>query len=165
MSGIKLAYSTRRKSVYERFCAAHPELNISFDVWKTIISTLNSNYADYIIETGDVVQLFPGIGPHYIVKRKNQKYIECKTLGKTFIGLSTDWKKTRLAGKPVYHLNAHSDGLNYSWKWLRDKSKYLICPNLWYFTACRRSKRGLAAFAKLPESPAKHIYKEAPPRR
>lgn len=160
MSRPKLAYSSHSKATYERFCKAHPEVNIPFAKWKEVIKTHNGLYRDYIIETGQDVKFIPGIGSFMIRKRKNKRYIECKTLGKTFIGLSCDFNMTRKIGKPVYHLNAHSDGYNYTWFWARDLTMSIFAVTLWRFVACRKGKRGLAAFAKMPGSPAKEIYKE-----
>jgi nucleoid DNA-binding protein len=156
MSRAKIDWSTGSKKAYNDFIASRPEINIDYKTFRKVIYEFNHGIRDYILKTGDLVKL-PGFG---LLTIKKKKRVATKRLrnGKEIIALPIDWKKTREKGKIIYHMNFHTDGYYYSWKWFKKKS-FIKYRNLWYFRASRIASRLIKKY--ISENPeAKYLYKE-----
>lgn len=157
MSRVKVQYRTASKKAYDKFCAAHPQINITFGKWKEIIYTFNEAFRDHILETGDRCKLPWGLGTFSINKKKSKKFVVHD--GKEHVNLAIDWAKTKKVGKRIYHLNAHTDGYRYKWKWFINDARFYQCE-VWMFKASRLTSRKLAEYLKRPNSSYPQIYQE-----
>lgn len=154
---IKREYRTASKEVYNKFCLKYPEVKISFIKWKEAIYSFNYLIRDYIVETGEKVKLQGGFGPLAISKKKSKTYNEFN--GKQMINLATDWKKTKLAGKKIYHLNQHTDGYRCKWFWFVREARFYM-SDIWVFKPARLSSRKVTAELNRPDSLAIEFYKK-----
>lgn len=155
MSRVKVEYRTASKKVYDKFCAKHPEVKISYDKWKEVIHTFSHLFRDYILETGDRAKLPWGLGVFSISKKKIKKLKRHD--GREYINLPIDWPKTIKAGKRIYNFNTHTDG--YRFKWMTFPREYRFThSDIWNFKPCRDSSRKIAEYLKIPGQ--KEIYKQ-----
>ena len=157
MPRVKVQYRTTSKDVYKRFCAAHPSICLSFEKWKEIIYSFNCGFRDHILETGDRCKLPWGFGTFSVSKRKSKKYIIYE--GKEYVNLPVNWVKTQKLGKRVFHINSHTDGYRFKWKWFSIDAR-IYFHNIWVFKPSRVSSRKLAEHLKRPNSHYAQIYKE-----
>jgi hypothetical protein len=81
-------------------------VTLPFETCKTLIDKCNRNIADAVITENDGFKLPFGLG--YVCAGK---YIPTNPL--------TDWKKTKEAGKRVFHLNLHTEGFAVKAYWFR----------------------------------------------
>jgi len=158
MSRVKSEYRTTSRDVYNRFCLAYPDIKLSFEDWKKIIYTYSHVVRDYILESGDIAKVPFGIGAFAIAKKKVKKH-KTDPWGREWINLAVDWKKTRELGKKTYHLNTHSDGYSYRWKWFIGTARFYL-SSIWSFRPYRESSRKLAQFLKNPTKKYTEIYNE-----
>lgn len=157
MPRVKVQYRTAAKEVYDRFCAAHPNIDLSFEKWKEILYTFNHGFRDHILETGDKCKLPWGLGTFSVSKRKSKKFAVYE--GKEYIALAVDWVKTNKLGKKVFHLNNHTDGYRFKWKWFSIDCRFYL-SDIWVFKPSRVSSRKLAEYLKRPNSSYPQIYRE-----
>lgn len=157
MPRVKVSYRTGSKEAYDKFCAAHPNINLTFDKWKSIIYTHNHLFRDHILETGDKIKLPWGLGAFSVTKKKSKKFVIHK--GKERVALPIDWAKTRKAGRRIYHLNTHTDGYKYRWFWFLSDARFYH-TDIWVFKPSRVSSRKLAEYLKRPNSPYAEVYRE-----
>lgn len=154
---VKVSYRTGSKEAYNKFCAAHPNINLSLDKWLEIIYAFNYSFRDHILETGDRSRLPWGLGTFSISKKKTKRYATID--GVEYTIMAVDWAKTHRLGKRVYHLNSHTDNYRYKWKWFIDDSRFYL-HDIWVFKPSRVSSRKLAEYLKRPNSPYPQIYRE-----
>jgi hypothetical protein len=157
MPRVKVSYRTSSREVYNRFCAAHPSVSLSFDKWLEIIYTFNQNFRDHLLETGDRSKLPWGLGTFSISKKKTRRSIIKD--GKELIIMAVDWAKTKKAGKKIYHLNTHTDNYRYKWKWFNSDARFYQA-DIWVFKPSRVTSRKLAEYLKRPNSPYPQLYRE-----
>lgn len=110
------------REVYGSFCKKNPDINIDYTTWENIIYTANYNFRDHLLETGERVKWFRGLG-EFAVKRKKVKKIVNYGEGDK-IKLPIDWKKTKELGKRVYHFNYHTDGYRFAFKWFIPTARF-----------------------------------------
>lgn len=156
MPRVSVQYRTASREVYDKFCAAHPSISLSFEKWKEIIYAFNYNFRDHILETGDRCKLPWGIGSFSVTKKKTRKFYVYD--GKERINMAVDWAKTHKLGKKVYHLNTHTDGYKYKWKWFIEDARFKYC-DIWTFKPSRVTSRKLAEYLKRPNSPYPELYR------
>ncbi len=107
--------------------------------FKSIIDDFISYNMDLVINNGMSFKFGSSIGELFVHKKKidfsNKKTVRI------------DFKSTREMGRKVYHLNEHSDGFNYLFRWKKIESR---CPylNMYEFVPSRRNKRDLASSIK-----------------
>jgi len=150
-------YRTASRKVYNKFCAAHPNISISFEKWEEIIYAFNYNFRDHILETGDKCKLPWGMGAFTVSKKKSKRSIVID--GKEHIILAVDWEKTHRLGKRVYLLNNHTDGYRFKWYWFPYDSRFSNVE-MWVWKPSRFTSRKLAEYLKRPNSPYPELYKE-----
>jgi nucleoid DNA-binding protein len=151
-----IEYRTASKECYKEFRHLHPNISISFDTFKRIIYTINSTYANHVLE-GEKIKLPQGFGSIAINKKKQTYKVHVK--GKDRICLAVNWVESKRLGKKIYFTNAHTEGYRYKFYWF--KSEVFIADNyIWGFAATRINSRKLAQFLKQENSPYIHIYKE-----
>lgn len=155
---VKTEYRTASAETYKRFCAANPDIKLSYTEWKKIIYTHNYILRDYILESGDIAKIPFGIGIFAISKKPVKKH-KTDPWGREWINLPIDWKKTRELGKRIYNFNAHSDGYSYRWKWFINTARFYMAA-IWNFKPYRDSSRKLAQFLKNPTKKYTEIYKQ-----
>lgn len=125
-------------------------LKVIRSVWARVIKDFNAAYAEYIMTSGDEVDLPHGLGRTYIEKRKrNPKKVMVE--GEEHTTGSPDWIKSKQAGKIIRHRNFHTDGYAVTFKWLPHTARFTH-PECYLLTYVRQAKRKLAALLKSPES-------------
>lgn len=136
---VKVEYRMASRENYERFCSDNPTIKLSFLEWSNIIYSFNYGLRDYALETGDFIKFPWGLGELVISKKKTKKYITDPT-GVERLNLAIDWAKTKKAGKRIYHLNLHSNGFRFKWKWFSYTARFKF-HKLWVFKPSRVSSR------------------------
>ncbi len=154
---VPVEYRTASKKCYEAFCKANPHIHIAFDKWKEIIYTYNEMYVDYVLKTGDAIKLPWGFGK--ISVNKSKQRATRKYNGKTYINLAIDWKRTKQEGKYVYHLNHHTHGYKFRWKWF-GTSALFFQSDVWNFRPSRVVSRKLTQYLKDKKNPYIDLYRE-----
>lgn len=154
---VKVSYRTGSREAYEKFCAAHPNIYLTFDKWKSIIYSFNYLFRDHILETGDKIRLPWGLGNFSVSKKKSKRFVTYKE--KEYVNMPIDWVKTRKAGKKIYHLNSHTDGFRYKWIWFNSDARFYQSA-IWVFKPSRISSRKLAEYLKRPNSSYSQMYRE-----
>lgn len=147
-------YRSSSKDVFKRFKQANPEIKIDFNTWISIIYNFNYSFRDYILETGYRGKFIFGFGDFAITKWKPFKTILVN--GKEKINLPTDWKKTKEYGKRIYHMNYHTDGYKFKWKWFTNSGRFWSSA-LWNFKPSRVSSRLLNHYLTLPDYQDKYL--------
>jgi hypothetical protein len=140
----KVDYRSTSKKAYENFCKAYPSEQITFAQYKSILFDFNTRL------TGDRIKLPYGLGEISIARFKPPRYKTFKDKSGSSVtipGLPINWQKTKELGKIIYHLNAHTDGQKYRWKWFSKHARF-ASANCFSFRANRSASRRLAALIK-----------------
>lgn len=148
-------YRQASKENWERYCQAHPEIKISYLDYQNIIYTFNYGFRDYLLETGFKAKYPWGIGEFCISKFKRK---ETKTLkdGRVVDNLPIDWKKTKEYGEYIYHLNRHTEGYGFKWKWFPNSARFRN-HDIWVFKPSRLSSRTLRHYLNQPNQHHKYF--------
>lgn len=154
----KRDYRTTSKEAHTRFCAAHPEIDMSYRDWAKVINLYNSSFRDYMVQTGEKAKLPRGFGPFAVTGKKTVGIVMGKD-GRTFTNLAIDWQKSRKAGKKVYIMNNHTDGYRYRWHWFISESRFYM-SEVWSFVPCRAMSRSISYFIKSRPPGRVEIYKQ-----
>jgi hypothetical protein len=86
--------------------------------------------------------------------------IKTRTIdGKEIIIMPVDWKKTRERGKKIYHMNFHTDGYRFKWRWFVKQARFKF-SKYWVFKPSRVTSRKIAEYVLKPNSDYRHIYRE-----
>jgi len=157
MGRPKVSYRSASKECYEDFCKKNPSINISFSKWREVIYAHNEMLIKYILETGLSIKLPYGFGKLSVNKKKPKA--TRKWNGKTYITLPIDWKKTREAGKRVYHMNTHTDGYKFRWIWFGRQARF-VNSDVWNFKPARVISRLLPVYLRRTDKNYKDIYVE-----
>lgn len=127
---------------YESYCGYvedNPLYQVSYKVFRSIVSDYFRYLRDEIIENGKEVRLPCRMGTLQVVKHKPKTY--------TSKSLRIDFKATKEAGKTIYHLNEHTNMYKYRFLWskqnmlTKNKTKYQLIMT-------RANKRRLAYLLK-----------------
>lgn len=151
------------REMYKEFKLTHPEINISFEQYKEVVTSFNEGFRDHILDTGDIVKYPFGLGMFSIDKRKTKRTVVHD--GEEKIILPVDWKKTNEArlkdpnAKRIYIFNSHSNGYRFSWFWQPNSARFILA-DLYVFKPYRISSRKIAEYIKKPNSPYIDLYKE-----
>lgn len=146
----KIDFRTAGKAAYLLFKQQHPHEDVSFKQYRDILLMFNTLLVEHILSTGSRVRLPHGLGEISIAKYTPRRY---KTFTDkagnlaTIPGLPINWQKTREHKKIIYHLNAHTDGYKFRWKWFKSRARFAAAP-CFTFKANRASSRKLAAYLK-----------------
>jgi nucleoid DNA-binding protein len=155
----KVDYRSSSKECYNIFRVSNPKIEISYNQFKQIIKTFNEMLIDYVLETGDRVRIPFGFGEIAINKWKPKRFKEHD--GKQYINLPVDWAQSKKLGRYSYHINAHTDGFRFQWKWFKKDARF-ECSKIYAFKPNRINSRKLAQYIKKKDSKYPNIYKEWP---
>ena len=127
---------------YESYCGYvedNPLYQVSYKVFRSIVSDYFRYLRDEIIENGKEVKLPCRMGTLSIVKHKPKEYT-----GKS---LRIDYGESKKYGKMIFHLNEHSGGYKYRAYW---KKQSMLTKNKTYYqlVLTRDNKRHLAQIIK-----------------
>ena len=156
MSRVHIDWRSGSKENYNDFCKKYPNVKITYDNWRNIIYTYNELYKEYILETGDKVQMPYGFGYFSINKKKRRKIKGID--GKEFVNLPIDWQKTKEKGKVIYNFNYHTEGFFFGWIWFKEAARFKNSA-LWYFKPSRVTSRLLSHYLKTNDK-YQHLYRE-----
>lgn len=154
---VQYSYRMASRKNYDIFIQENPDEKLSFLEWQNIIYTFNYNFRDHILETGDKAKLPWGIGEFSVTKKKGKSEYTNPETGKTRKILPVDWKKTKEKGKVIYHLNYHTGGYRFKWKWFIYSSR-MAKADIFSFKPSRVSSRLLKHY--ITKQNYQHIYKE-----
>lgn len=154
---VKVDYRSSRRGAYNDFCAAHPDIKITFNEWIEIIYHFNEEFRDCIIQTGEKEKLPLGLGSFSINKKKRRMKTN-NSEGREFINLPVDWVKTREKGKIIYNFNFHTEGYFFGWMWFKKEARFKYAY-IWHFKPTRVTSRMLAHHIKTDKE-AQHIYRQ-----
>lgn len=129
---------------YEKFCSEVPNIKLSFLEWSNIIYSFNYGMRDYALETGEIVKFPWGFGELVISKKKLRKVVKIPN-GEEHMNLRIDWGKTKKLGKRIYHLNLHTNGYNFKWRWFCYTARFKY-HKMWCFKPSRVSSRLIAHY-------------------
>jgi hypothetical protein len=152
----KVEWRSSSKDNYKNFIKKYPHIKLEYEVWKNIVYTYNETFKEYILETGEKINLPFGFGEFSIIKKKRKKINDFN--GKEFINLPVDWQKTKEKGKVIYNFNHHTEGYFFGWTWFKEKARFKN-SSLWFFKPTRTTSRLLSHYLKCDEK-YQHIYKE-----
>jgi len=139
----------RSSYTIEDFYISYKDYTLNNDIYKvpkTIFRSIITDYMCYlmdeIIYRAKEIRLPSGLGRVFVNKKK--------PLSLTMHGLNIDFKTSKDINKVVFHLNEHSDGYMYRFKW---EKKDIIMHNKSYYELVhnRASKRKLASVIKSKE--------------
>lgn len=139
MSRQKVSFRQVSKENYKRFCSQFPEIKLDFVEWANIIYTYNSLMRDHSLETGEKVKFPWGFGEFAVTKKIPKRKVTDRE-GKEHMNLPIDWKKTKELGKVIYHMNYHTEGFKFKWKWFINSAKFFF-HEIWTFKPSRISSR------------------------
>ena len=167
MSRPKYEYRTGSKESFYQFKKNFPEIKITYDVFLKILKIHASYFASHILETGDLLKLPYGMGTLTVAKYKKAavRYTKKK---QAINNLPPDWAKTHQLWKEceeckekkqmVFHLNNHTEGYSYYWRWNINKVT-IKSPYIWSFSMNREFSRGLSKLLLSQNSKYKNLYK------
>jgi hypothetical protein len=122
------------------FYISDKELDSPYFISRLEFRTILKDYITIVFKeifNGNMYYMPYGFGPLYVNKRK---VIPGKRL-------SPNWEETKKYGKLIFHLNEHSNGFKYSFKW--DKGNCRFKNNrLYRLEMARCNKRALAKSIK-----------------
>lgn len=146
----KIDFRSSSKAAYLAFKARYPREELSFTDYKKILLHFNSLLVEHILQTGEKVKLPFGLGELSVAKykpRREKTFMDKSGQLTTIPGLPINWEKTRQHGKIIYHMNSHTDGHKYRWKWFRTKARF-AGSSCFSFRPGRVTSRKLAHYLK-----------------
>lgn len=152
-----IQYRTTSAEAFRDFKREHPRISITYEQFCIIIRTCNTMIVEHVLDTGEKFRLPHGFGDITIHKWKPKRWRN-KPDGTQVNNLPIDWKKTKEAGKHIYHLNYHTGGYKFRWMWFKRKAKFKH-KDVFIFKPNRVPSRKLAQYLKLPNSPYPQIYR------
>lgn len=157
MSRTKKDYITNSRENYERFLKENKVSTeeLSYQKYSKNLLTCNWMFIEYALRTGSRVPLPYGFGSIAVNKKKLNRFKEFN--GKKYINLRIDWKKTKKAGRRIYHTNEHSDGYNFRWAWFPEDAR-LYLSSLYVFKAWRYSSRAINKYVRKTDTDYKDMY-------
>lgn len=114
---------TASRHAFKKFYLAEPEADMMYLQYKSIIHEINNYYMNHAMETGHLIVMPYGLGKVGIVKYKKSGKPIMMEDGTVRFGYQVDWVETAKAKKIIYHLNGHSDGYTYIWRWYKETSR------------------------------------------
>jgi hypothetical protein len=157
----RVDYRSASKEAYIAFKAENRDSTLTAQQYGSIVRSFNTALAEHILTTGQRIRLPFGLGELSISKykpKRHKTFTGKSGLPVTIIGLPIDWQKTRSAGHLVYHLNAHTDGYRFRWKWFAATAKF-DSARCFSFKANRAPSRRLAQLLKT-DSQYAQMYRE-----
>jgi len=150
----KAEYRQASKETYNRFCKEHPEIVLTYVEFQNIIYTFNYCFRDYMLETGLKSKYPWGLGDFCVHKFK-RKATRILPDGREVQNYAIDWKHTKELGTYVYHLNRHTEGWGFKWKWFPLTARYKNA-DIWLFSPSRLTSRILTHYLKQPNQHQKY---------
>lgn len=142
---VAVEYRTASRETWKKFCSIHPELNVSYNDFCTIIYSFNYAFRDHMLETGKVDKMAWGFGDFAVSKKKQRRSVTKD--GKEIIVMPVNWKMSKLLGKKVYHMNYDTEQFVFKWKWFQDSAR-IYKTSLWKFKATRIASRLINHYVK-----------------
>jgi hypothetical protein len=136
----KIANPYTLPDMYKKYLLEFPEGNIYYIEYKTFVKLNEEFYkriTNEMLNYGVTFKLPFRMGSVKIIKRKINYSNK----------LAIDWENTNKYGKKIYHLNDHTEGYKYLFKW--DKTSILLNnKSLYRLVFTRANKRTLAKLIK-----------------
>lgn len=155
---MPVQYRTGSRETYNRWAAANPHISLSYNEWCNIIYTFSYNFRDHLLETGAKDKLPHGLGAFAVSKKKVTRSIIMPETGEEKIVLPVDWVKTKKAGRYIYHMNFHTNGYRFKWKWFTNSARFFK-SDIWVFKPARVTSRLITHYLN-QNSSYQHKYKE-----
>lgn len=155
---VYVPYRTASRETYKRFCEENHSIKLSYNEWCNILYTFIYNFRDHMLNTGERAKLLHGIGDFAVSKKKPKRIVTDRETGEEHVNLPIDWPKSRKAGKHIYHMNYHTEGFKFKWRWFVETARFFK-HDIWVFRPSRISSRLIAHYIKQDPS-VQYKYKE-----
>lgn len=153
-------YSTGGIAAHKAYNKANPSKQLTKSEHRDIISCINEEISDYLINTGNPFKLGHGLGELQI-KKKFPAPPMLNEDGTFRIRIPIDWAATNKLWKEnpeakenkklIRHLNSHTNGFTAKLTW--SNTKYMALYECWDFEAGRDFNRKLGKILKtVPDS-------------
>lgn len=109
---------------------------VSYEIYSKILKLYFKEIVNIVLEKGDSFKLPCNLGAFQIVKKKMD-------FSKRLLPGVIDWKNSLEYHKLIHHINDHSDGYKYLFKWNKRWAKTINITK-YRFIATRDNKRLLA---------------------
>lgn len=139
---------------FSRFQEENPGIQLTYTQWANVIYLFNYGIRDEILDTGTIFKLPWGLGKLTISKKKRKKLVTLPT-GEEKVNLAVDWKKTKEKGRYIYHMNYHTDGFSFKWKWFPETARFKY-HRIWVFKPSRVSSRLITHYLKTYDAAIKY---------
>lgn len=139
----KVQGSLKLRDAYKRYIKEYPKGDTFFVEYKEYreVCELNNKLAlKLILEESEVYKMYANLGDIEIEKKK-------MILTNLENKMKVDWKASKEAGTRIFHLNEHSDGHKYKFKWNKKTSR-ITNKKAYSLIINRTDKRRLAAHIK-----------------
>ena len=121
------------------------EYHITYKQYIELCNMFYDAMIDHILETGLGFRMPYGLGELKVVKKKSKT--SRLSTHPAFINNTVDWGLTQKYGKYIYHINEHSNGFRYSFRWRKCENS-LKNKVLYRLVMTRQIKRRLAKMIK-----------------
>lgn len=158
-------YRTGSKESFYKFRKSFPEIKVDLKQFNDVLKSHGRHFTEHILQTGDRLKFSFGLGYLTICGYKKMK--EITKNGKTINNLAVDWSQTlklwseceecKERKQLIRHLNHHTQGYNYYWRWTGVSMIKLYF--IWTFKLNREHSRKLNIYLKSTESQYKENYK------
>ena len=124
---------------FKEYIGAGNRYKVTLKVFRDILKDYMKYISSTIIDRGAIFTPLYSIGSIFVGKRKITRHVRER--------LRVDFKATKELGKTVLHLNEHSNGYNYMFRW-RKKESRAAYVNMYELIMSRHNKRELAKSIK-----------------
>ncbi len=140
--------NTGSRACYDKFRKEFPNIDISWQIYNSIIREINLQYITWCLESGHAAKLPYGLGNLFISKRKPVKKFTDENGEHSLLPI--DWNESAKQGKTVYHLNHHTDGYRFRWFWHKADSRIKSSP-IWKLYPAKKACVLLKEYLTKPE--------------
>ena len=144
-------YRTGSLQAYKEFKKKYKDIKITYAEWKKVAYIYGELFYMTILEKGCNTRIPFGLGNLTIVKKKLSPFYNDRNT------LPVDWERTRELWEEdpqaekdkilVRHLNAHTGGWRFRWKWSK-KDMRVGNRAIWKMDMCRKASRELNKFLR-----------------
>lgn len=137
----------KTRDIYRRYRQdiARRSEGCDYATFAKILRDFNKELSRVILEESEIINLPFRLGKLYITKTK--QWYSKPEWSKIPLNLPIDWKTSKEIGKRVYHLNEHTNGYIYRWRWYK-RGAHVANVTLYKFLPVRQNKRKITQLLK-----------------
>lgn len=124
MPKLKRSHITAEKKNWKKFKKEYPEhKDLPYKTFREILYKEGEMITNYLLETGEKLQLSHGLGDMRIARRKMRKFRNKETGEMQPSHSSINWPATKEVGHYVFYKNYNTNGYYCTWAWFPKSSK------------------------------------------